>query len=82
MAAAGAPVRWPTVAHEGRPAAIDQRVHHLQRRDLAAQPMGADRRLDTSRCSARREVAQQLALEQRIVGQVGVEDLVVRSILA
>ena len=33
------------VAHEGRAAAIDQRVHDLQRRDLAAQAMGADRRL-------------------------------------
>ena len=30
-------------AHESRTAAIDQRVHDLEGRDLAAQPVGADR---------------------------------------
>ena len=58
-------------AHEGRAAAVHQRVHHLQGRDLAAQAMAAELRLEFL-LQGRREVAQQLAFEQRIVGQVGI----------
>ena len=64
------------VAHERGAAAIDQRVHDLKGRDLAAQAMGADRRLELL-LQRRREIAHQLGLEQRIVRQIGVQDLVV-----
>ena len=62
--------------HEGRAAAIDQRVHDLKRCDLAAQAMSPEggRMLLLQR---RREVAQQFLLQARIVGQVGGQDLLV-----
>ena len=50
------------VAHEGRTAAVHQRIHDLQGRDLAAQAMAADLGLELL-LQGRREIAQQLAFQ-------------------
>ena len=62
--------------NEGRTAAIDQRVHDLQRGDLAAQPMALQCRR-VRFLQRHGEVALQFFLQTRIVGQVGGQDFLV-----